>query len=50
MADQVKYMTYKLTKLDCKIPDVLLYSCTLGNKLMMVAIRQSIRLNVMKKM
>jgi hypothetical protein len=37
-------------KLDCKIPDVLLYSWMTGSTLMTVAIMHNIKLNVMKKM
>ena len=48
IADHVKYITYNVTKLDCKTPLVGLNSCTLGNKLTTVATIQSIILNVIK--
>ena len=48
IADHVKYITYIETNDDCKIPLVGLNSCTFGKRLITVAIKQSIKLNVMK--
>lgn len=49
IADHVKYITYNETNDDCKIPLVGLNSCTLGNRLIIVAIKHKIKLNVIKK-
>jgi hypothetical protein len=48
IADHVKYITYSETKLDCNMPLVLLNSCIFGNKLMTVATKHRIMLNVRK--
>ena len=37
-------------KLDCKIPDAEFASCTFGNTLIIEAIMQRIKLNVIKNM